>query len=64
MKLNQLALSMAMIATVSLGALQSATAADYKDRTIKVSHVVPKDHPFQIGIEKYAEILAAKPTAR
>lgn len=60
MKLSKLALSMAMIATVSLGALQSATAADYKDRTIKVSHVVPKDHPFQIGIEKYAEILAAK----
>lgn len=60
MKLSTLAVSMAMIATVSLGALHSAHAADFKDRQIKVSHVVPKDHPFQVGLEKYAEIVAAK----
>ena len=41
-------------------ALQPAGAAEFKERTLKVSHVVPKDHPFQIGIEKYAELLAQK----
>lgn len=39
---------------------QQAAGAEFKERTIRVSHVVPKDHPFQVGIEKYAEILAQK----
>lgn len=39
-------------------------AQDYKERTIRVSHVVPKDHPFQVGIEKFAEILAQKSGGR
>ncbi len=38
----------------------SAQQADFKERTIRVSHVVPKDHPFQVGIDKFAEILASK----
>ena len=43
---------------LALGAQQPG--ADIKERTIKVSHVVPKDHPFQVGIEKFAELLAQK----
>ena len=53
-----------LLATATLAALAllglPAAAADFKDRSIKVSHVVPKDHPFQIGLERYAELLAAK----
>jgi TRAP-type transport system periplasmic protein len=37
-----------------------AGAADIKDRSIKVSHVVPKEHPFQLGIDKFGEIVAQK----
>lgn len=46
-------------ALLSAGSL-SAAAADFKDRNIKVSHVVPRDHPFQIGVERYAELVSAK----
>ena len=50
-------------------ALPLATTAqpvgtDFKERTIRVSHVVPKDHPFQVGMEKFAEILAQKTDGR
>ena len=50
----------ACAAIATLAQAPQALAADYKDRTIKVSHVVPKDHPFQIGIDKYAQLLAEK----
>lgn len=40
--------------------MATAQQGDFKDRTIRVSHVVPKDHPFQVGIDKFAEILAQK----
>lgn len=50
------ALAVAFAAVLSL----PAQAADFKERNIKVSHVVPKDHPFQIGVERFAELVAAK----
>jgi NAD(P)-dependent dehydrogenase (short-subunit alcohol dehydrogenase family) len=37
---------------------QQASAADIKERSIRVSHVVPKDHPFQVGVSKFAELKA------
>lgn len=39
---------------------QQAYAADVKERSIKVSHVVPKDHPFQLGVNRFAELAAEK----
>ncbi|HEU0201290.1 MAG TPA: TRAP transporter substrate-binding protein [Burkholderiaceae bacterium] len=39
---------------------QQASAADIQERAIKVSHVVPKDHPFQLGVNKFAELAAEK----
>lgn len=49
-----------MVAT-SLAILGSqAGAADIKERLIRVSHVVPKDHPFQLGVNKFAELAAEK----
>lgn len=50
----------AVLAAALATAAPAAQAADFKERTLKVSHVVPKDHPFQIGVEKYAELVAAR----
>lgn len=50
----------AAVAVLPLAATAQQAAGDFKDRTIRVSHVVPKDHPFQVGIDKFAEILAQK----
>lgn len=50
----------AVLAAALATAVPAAQAADFKERTLKVSHVVPKDHPFQIGVEKYAELVAAR----
>lgn len=50
----------ALLAAALATAAPAAQAADFKERTLKVSHVVPKDHPFQIGVEKYAELVAAR----
>ena len=41
-------------------ALAAQPAGDFKERSIKVSHVVPKEHPFQVGIERYAQLVAEK----
>jgi len=38
----------------------SASAAEFTDRTVKVSYVVPKDHPYGLGIAKFSELAAAK----
>lgn len=38
----------------------SAKAADFSDRTIKLSYVVPKDHPYGLGVAKFTELMAAK----
>lgn len=50
----------AVAAMLPLAASAQQAGADFRDRTIRVSHVVPKDHPFQVGIDKFAEILAQK----
>ncbi|MEY4712440.1 MAG: hypothetical protein RIS88_1890 [Pseudomonadota bacterium] len=50
----------AVTLVLPLAAIAQQAGADFKDRTIRVSHVVPKDHPFQVGIEKFAEILGQK----
>lgn len=41
-------------------AAAAQAAGEFKERTIRVSHVVPKDHPFQVGIDKFAEHLAQR----
>jgi TRAP-type transport system periplasmic protein len=43
-----------------LAAAAQQGADEFKDRTLRVSHVVPKDHPFQVGVEKFAELLAQR----
>jgi tripartite ATP-independent transporter DctP family solute receptor len=53
-------LSAALIAVPVALVVQQASAADIKERLIKVSHVVPKDHPFQLGVNKFAEVAAEK----
>src|ERR1700752_5459182 len=35
-------------------------AADFAERTVRVSYVVPKDHPFGVGIAKFSDLVAAK----
>lgn len=35
-------------------------AADINEHTIKLSHVLTKEHPYQIGAQKFAEILSQK----
>jgi TRAP-type transport system periplasmic protein len=59
MKTWKMRLIAAAVAPLAFIAAQ-AGASDFKERSIKVSHVVPKDHPFQVGIEKFAELLAQK----
>jgi len=50
----------AIAATLPFAISAQQLGTDIKERTIKVSHVVPKDHPFQVGIEKFAELLNQK----
>lgn len=38
----------------------SAKAADFADRTVKLSYVVPKDHPYGLGVAKFTDLVAAK----
>ncbi|BDB27283.1 TRAP transporter substrate-binding protein [Cupriavidus sp. P-10] len=37
-----------------------AVAADFADRNVKVSYVVPKDHPYGAGVAKFTELVASK----
>ena len=53
-------MALAAAAVLPLASHAQQASGDFKERTIRVSHVVPKDHPFQVGVEKYAEILAQK----
>jgi TRAP-type transport system periplasmic protein len=48
---------MAALALATVGATQ---AADIKERTIKFATQNPKGHPLVIGMEKFAEVVAAK----
>jgi len=45
---------------LSFLAAAGASAADVKDRTIKLSYVTAKESPYGLGVEKYAEIVAKK----
>ena len=46
--------------SIPLAAAAQQPTADIKERTIKVSHVLPKDHSMQLAVEKFAEILDQK----
>jgi len=61
MKNWKLQLITAAVAVLPMVANAQQVSAEFKERNIRVSHVVPKDHPFQVGVEKFAEILAQKP---
>ncbi|GAA0752878.1 TRAP transporter substrate-binding protein [Ideonella azotifigens] len=50
----------ATLAALSLAAFGAATAQDIKERTIKFATQNPKGHPLVMGMEKFAELLAAK----
>ena len=49
-----------LVAAVALAALGVASAQDIKERTFKLGIQNPKTHPLGMGIEKFAEIVAAK----
>ena len=38
----------------------AADAADFAERTVRVSYVVPKDHPFGLGVDKFSQLVAAR----
>lgn len=57
-------LIVAAAVALPLVAMAQPAGADFKERTIRVSHVVPKDHPFQVGLEKFADVLAQKTDGR
>ncbi len=50
----------ATAATLVLATFGLAHAADIKERTIKFATQNPKGHPLVIGMEKFAEVVAAK----
>lgn len=56
--------ALAAVATLPHTSQAQQAAGDFKERTVRVSHVVPKDHPFQIGIDKFAELVAQKTGGR
>jgi tripartite ATP-independent transporter DctP family solute receptor len=59
--LSRIAAAIAAAGLCLAATAQTAPAAgEFKERTIRVSHVVPKDHPFQVGIDKFAELLAQR----
>ena len=64
MKTWNIRLIAALAAALPLALAAQQPGADIKERNIKVSHVVPKDHPFQVGIEKFAELLAQKTSGK
>ncbi|MDR7376705.1 tripartite ATP-independent transporter DctP family solute receptor [Rhodoferax ferrireducens] len=49
-----------LVAAAALAAFGSASALDIQERTIKFATQNPKGHPLVIGMEKFAEIVAAK----
>lgn len=50
----------AAVGAVSLGALGSASAQAIQERTIRWGHLNNTDHPVSKGVQKFAEIVAAK----
>jgi tripartite ATP-independent transporter DctP family solute receptor len=49
-----------LVAAAALATFGLATAQDIKEHTIKFAHQNPKGHPIVMGMEKFAEIVAAK----
>ncbi len=49
-----------LIAAAAVATFGSASAADISERTIKFATQNPKGHPLVMGMEKFAEIVAAK----
>jgi tripartite ATP-independent transporter DctP family solute receptor len=49
-----------LVAAVALAAFGAASAQDIKERSFKLGIQNPKGHPLATGIEKFAEIVAAK----
>lgn len=49
-----------LVAAAALAAFGLAAAQDIKEHTIKFAHQNPKGHPIVMGMEKFAEIVAAK----
>ncbi len=49
-----------LIAAAAVAAFGAASAADISERTIKFATQNPKGHPLVMGMEKFAEIVAAK----
>lgn len=53
-------LAAAAAAALPPAAMAQDAGGDFKERKLRLSHVVPKDHPFQAGVDKFAELLAQK----
>ena len=49
-----------LVAAMALTAFGLASAQDIKERTIKFATQNPKGHPIVVGMEKFAELVAAK----
>ncbi len=49
-----------LVASLALAALPLSHAADIKERSLKFATQNPKGHPIVIGMEKFAEVVAAK----
>ena len=48
------------LAALALAAFSVAPAQDIKERTVKFANQNPKGHPINMGMEKFAEIVAAR----
>jgi TRAP-type transport system periplasmic protein len=51
-------------ALIPLAFAGQAGAADIRDRSIKVSHVVPSDHPYHLGVIKFGELVSQKSSGK
>lgn len=49
-----------ILAAVAVAAFGTASALDIKERALKIATQNPKGHPLVIGMEKFAELVAAK----
>ena len=50
---------MAAVAAAILLACASASAQDIQDRTIRFGHLVQPGHPLALGVQKFADLVAA-----
>src|SRR6476619_8457501 len=52
--------ALALTSVLAFTALSSARAQDAQERTIRWGHLNNTDHPVSFGVQKFAEVLAAK----